>query len=282
MQLNRTMLASALLCGALTAQNPCWQNLVTNGDFEQVLPLWSVAGSVTATFPATNVNGVATTRALELSSISGIATATAPGPLSLGAGTYEFSMDVMRVPTFSTATFDVGLTTGTTRVSIGTVSMNRRIGVGFTSRARVAFLFTPPAAGSHTLDVQVTSGDTITLDNVAVHEGRLPLFNFDHDWRAVNQTTSWVVEAMPNQFVGVFLSDRFISTPVSIPGCSGEVLLGPSPLILVIDLISTGTNGLATGTLPIPAALSGAPLYWQGIALTPGCSLGCADLIAFR
>jgi hypothetical protein len=277
MKLLTRLLAVLAVTLPAVAQSPCQQNLLVNGDFDSILPVWPVTGGVTASFASRAVNAIDTSRCLQLlPTNSGCFSVVAPAAVALQAIPYELSFDVLR-DAFNAPAFELGLTTGGTRTAVGSQTFGAWI---HEARVRVVFHFTPSTPGSYLLDLAVCTWNPMWIDNLVLHPARNPRFNVTHDDRRPGND-AFEIRGGASDFVAVFMA--FGSTPpVTVPGCSGEVLIGPLPNVIeYVSLVSLDGSGAHTGALNVPAFAAGFRIWWQAVAITPVCALGCADMIAF-
>lgn len=272
--------ATLCLVSALSAQ--CNDtNLVTNGDFASVFPLWTVVTPSGANYPMSDVNGSGLSRCLALASSppANSIVATAPGQVQLSSNTtYAFSVDIYKIEGGCCGTgwsLDVGLSTGGSRTSIATASQGGRV-----TRNRVSFQFTPPSSGSFSLDLTMSANSPLHIDNVTIHSTTGPFFNIDGA-RIAGGNANFRVETAPNDFVSVMVSAATAS-PTPIPGCTSNPLLLAQPLFPLFPLNAANASGVYTTSLSVPSAIAGIPFAWQPVAFGASpCDLGCADVIIF-
>lgn len=273
----RAMMVALFAAATIPAQ--CANNLVTNGDFTNVLPIWSKVGPVSLTFPSANVNAVGSSRCASLTNATGAFVLNAPGTMNLPAGDYEFSMDVLWSGWGTTFGFD--LVTAGAPTTIGSATLPLTNGGG---RVRIAFLFSMQTGGTHSLAINVTTSQSVSviqIDNVTIHPAQLPYFNFDQIARQTG-LNSWSVTAMPNDLVAVAVGLGLQAVPLPIPTCSGTLQISDPGV--VIQLAAVSPSGVLNGPpLFVPAVVAGLPLYWQAVGFMPtsSCYLGCGDMIAF-
>lgn len=275
-----TILAASLLLVAATrsaAQSPCVTNLVPNGDFENpVVDLWSVRGDYTASYSQFQVDGLVTSRCIELQPTASTATGALvqQAPFQVVAGrVYEVFFETS---TNARITADLGVTVAGVRNSLAIEGI--QIG-----KTRVAQPFTPNVSGQATIDLQLASsgtGGTYRIDHVTVRESDV-LVTFDGP-RRPSSLEYWRVDAaaLPQANYAMMLSAQPLApAPIGLPGCTGFVWLQ-----VPIFAIATGTldgSGRATGDLYVPFVAGGIAFHWQALTLPNACSLGCASRIGF-
>lgn len=266
----------------LAAQSSaCSQNLVQNGDFYSPLPPWSVSGNVVTAYPTDSVDGVTTSRCIQLTGGNWSLVSPSATPVTLGTGSYEVSFNMLR------SGMDLTLEVGVTPVGGSRVLLYRQFHTnrGSAVRSRIAIPFASPGAGDYLIDITVGtfySGTPLRIDDVVLHPARPLFFTVEHDGRRTGTQNAYRVRGAPNQMFAVLVA--FGSTaPVAFPLCAHDLMIGPLPNVAVqVDLSNLDPSGVRTGTFSVPAIAAGWPLWWQPIALTPGCEFGCADMIAFQ
>jgi hypothetical protein len=200
-------------------------------------------------------------------------------PLVLAASRYDLSFDLVR------GSGSFGLDIGLLPVGGGArITLTNSISFGQSGGGanRIAFPFALQNAGTFQPDVRFTgSSNTCHVDDVVIHDVRPLFFNIGQFSRASGQAASYSVVGSPNQFFAVLLGFG-LGAPLVIPGCQYDLLLNTGfGVATYIPFTSLGANGVYTGSVTVPAVASGLPLYWQPLAITPGCESGCADMIAF-
>jgi hypothetical protein len=281
------LLASSLL-GALASLSSaqtaatCSVNLVPNGNFEAAFPPWTIIGPASATTSSGNTTGTGQiSSCLRLDGATMQFTVSQPTAFALQARTYEFSMDLLNSRGWRMS-LDAGIVNGATRTQIGTEVVPRQGSLD--THKRFTFLFTAPQAGNYTLDMVISFETTsfVCIDNVSIRPVDGFVFNFPSSPRRTGIANTYRIDGAPNQTVAVMLAPFALVPGVPIPGiCSGELQIGPLNTLFTFRVHSLGASGTFSGMVTMPASVAAFPIWWQPIALTPGCAIGCASSIAF-
>jgi hypothetical protein len=277
--LTRTISALLLFSAAAVGQTTCpggAANLVPNGGFEDLLfNAWSVSSSAAITYPTASVNGITTSRCLDVGAASYSAVQPKPFRLSGGA-TYAFRADVEHKypgPDFSTIYVAPAGTTSWTAVA----QAYSRAG-----KIRMANLYTPTVDGDYIIRID---GSNARLDNVSVLPASAPIvrvvYSSTYDTgRYAGAVNTLHVQGTPSaNFALHFGGGGILPQGIAFSFCGGSWLLAPPMLLATAGALNT--SGHFDIDLPMPASLAGIRLDWQAVRLAPNCELGCAEAYAF-
>ncbi len=284
--MNPSHLVSTLAVVALSATLTAQSNLLTNGDFEGAsLSPWKETGyRLSSAVSSADTTGVGASNCFNclhggMSGQTRKPNGYWPGNaieqpvLQVQTVTYLFTADVMvtNVQSPNTGNADAGqVELFIDGNLIGNYDFGRYVG-NTTHRARMCIKYTA-AATNPTANCSIAFSrkyysssrtPTVFIDNAQLVQGPRSPIICPIGERKINTTANIAITGTANARFGLFVGFSKLASPVTIPGFSGQWVLGnPMENLFIVSFDSKGEFAFKPA---VPAIAKGIPIWWQGI-----------------